>query len=66
MPKDAVRIKIDGTVSVADFRTIVNGFADLMTALTAETNSEAAVDWVISGLESGSAVLVSRGKIWKC
>jgi len=61
MPKDSVILKLDGKVSVADFRTAVDAFSDLLMTLTAETNAEAAVDWLVSDLKSGSAVLSSRG-----
>lgn len=61
MPKDRVTFKADGIVSVADFRTMVDGFADLMLSLTAETNPDAAVDWMIDELRAGSAAITSRG-----
>lgn len=61
MQNDKVIIKIDGKVSVADFRTVVDAFCDLMITLTAETNSEAAVEWMIADLRASSALLESRG-----
>jgi hypothetical protein len=61
LAKDSVILKLDGKVSVADFRTVVDAFSDLLMTLTAETNAEAAVDWLLSDLRSGSATLTSRG-----
>jgi hypothetical protein len=61
MPTDSVIIKVDGQVSVADFRTVVDAFADLMLTLTAETDANAVVDWIVSDLSAGSAVLTSKG-----
>jgi hypothetical protein len=60
MAKDTVILKVDGNVSVADFRTVVNAFVDLLFTLTAETNAEAPVDWVVDDLRGGSATIVSR------
>ncbi|MCY2953305.1 MAG: hypothetical protein NTU53_15195 [Planctomycetota bacterium] len=61
MPNDSVIIKIDGSVSVADFRVVVSAFADLLLALTAETNVEAVVDWIVSDLRAGSTQITGRG-----
>jgi hypothetical protein len=60
MAKDSVIIKIDGKVTVADFRTVIDAFTDLMLTLTAEANGDAAVEWVVSDLRFGSATIESR------
>lgn len=61
MEKDSVILKVEGKVSVADFRTVVDAFSDLMMTLTAETNADAAVDWIVADLKGGSATLIYRG-----
>jgi hypothetical protein len=62
MAEDSVVIKLDGKVSAADFRTVVDAFVDLMYALTAEAGAGAAVEWFISDLSGGSARIVSRAE----
>lgn len=62
MAKDRATVKADGTVSVEDFRVIVDAMADLLSSLTAEsTDNPAVVEWVIHGLRAGSATIVTRG-----
>ena len=61
MTKDSIALKIDGKVSLADFRTVVDAFSELIQTLTQETNPDVTIEWTITDLEGGSATIVSRG-----
>lgn len=63
MAKNTLRLKVDGSVSLADFRTVVDSFVDLVRVLTAETNPNITIDWVITELSAGSADISTSGQV---
>jgi hypothetical protein len=62
MPKESIYLKAQGEVSIGDFRTVVDAFVDLLSAITSDVAPrQAGVQWIISKLESGSCIIESRG-----
>ena len=61
MAKDTLKLKIEGDVSLSDFQTVVDSFVQLVSLLSTESNPNVVIDWVVSELDTGSAVLATRG-----
>src|ERR1700728_1666935 len=61
MAKNTLRIKLDGEVSLADLRTVIDAFNDLIVALSDEAAAGQPILWEIEDLKSGSAVITTRG-----
>lgn len=63
MARDTIMFRLDGDVSLADFRKAVGAFHDLVEQFTeqAAPNSPP-VDWVVSDLRGGSATIEVRGR----
>jgi hypothetical protein len=60
-----INIRVEGSVSVADLRTLVDSFAELIEALTAETvardETKPTVLWLVDAMQGGSAEITTRG-----
>lgn len=58
MTADSVTLRLGGDVTVAKLSEALDRFSDVLNALQKE--AEANVEWVVSGLEHGSAVATAR------
>lgn len=56
----SVTLALGGQVSVAAFAKAVQSFGDLLVGLTAEVSPDARIDWVLAGLDFGSAVTTAH------
>lgn len=63
MPKDVVTLGLEGEITLADFDLRVGRFRRLVDALTAEVAPKVNINWVIAGLEKGSAITRARGVV---
>jgi hypothetical protein len=61
MARDAIKLKVNGKVRVEEFRAVVEAWCDLVTAIAVENGAIERVDWIISHLEAGSAIIETRG-----
>lgn len=61
MPNDTVKLKLDGEVSLRDFHTATQSLLTLLEEFTNEASPESKVDWVVTGLEDGSALIECTG-----
>jgi hypothetical protein len=62
MARDTVTLSLEGHVSLADFKTAVGAFIDLIGLLTDEVNPEAGIEWFVSDLKPGSATIAARAE----
>ncbi len=53
---DSVTLALGGTVSLTAFASAVRSLQELMGGLTAEVSPDARIDWVLAGLDYGSAI----------
>lgn len=56
----SVTLALGGQVSVVAFAKAVQSFGDLLGGLTAEVSPDARIDWVLAGLDFGSAVTTAH------
>jgi hypothetical protein len=56
----SVTLALGGTVSLSAFAKAVRSFQDLLGGLTSEVSPEAHIDWVLAGLDYGSAVTTAQ------
>lgn len=61
MPKETITLVLDGKVTLPLLAQAVEGISALIEALQRESNAAARIDWVVDGLESGSAIATFRG-----
>ncbi|MBI1844596.1 MAG: hypothetical protein HYR89_08330 [Actinobacteria bacterium] len=54
-----VTLRLDGSVTVANFAKATSNFAKVLTELSKERDAGTRIEWVISGLEYGSAILTA-------
>ncbi|MBK5221619.1 MAG: hypothetical protein JJE52_01825 [Acidimicrobiia bacterium] len=54
-----VTLRLDGSVTVANFAKATSNFAKVLTELSKERDASSKIEWVISGLEYGSAILTA-------
>jgi len=54
-----VTLRLDGSVTVDNFAKATSNFAKVLAELSKERDASARVEWVISGLEYGSAILTA-------
>lgn len=52
----------DGDVPLRDFATAINGFSELVDALTGELDSRRGIEWFVEALERSSAIATIRGE----
>ncbi len=56
---DSVTLRLGGFVTMANFARATSDFSKALAELTKERSADARVEWVISGLEYGSAILTA-------
>lgn len=56
---DSVTLRLDGSVTVANFARATSDFSKVLLELAKERDADTRVEWVISGLEYGSAILTA-------
>lgn len=56
---DSVTLRLDGSVTVANFAKATTDFSRMLNELAKERDATTRVEWVISGLEYGSAILTA-------
>lgn len=61
MPKDTMTFALTGEVSLEDFVGAMGRFRGLVDSLTSDIASGAAITWLVSGLDYGSAIATVRG-----
>jgi len=61
MVKDNVTLVLTGEVTLADFAVAVRGLLGVVEGLGAEVAPGREIDWIIDGLEVGSAAMTARG-----
>lgn len=62
MVGDTLTLALEGDVSLRDFAAVVLRFRELIDVLSAEIGGDAAIDWVVENLETGSALMTVRGE----
>lgn len=60
MPKDTITFALTGEVSLEDFASAIARFRGLVDALTSEV-AGGGIEWLVTGLESGSALATIQG-----
>lgn len=61
MANDTITLVLDGEVSLSDFSKAVDGLSDLISSLTEEVAKSPDIDWIVVGLEAGSATATIQG-----
>ncbi len=61
MAEETATVALNGSVFLDDFSKAITHLQQLMSALSAEVVSGADIDWIVSGLESGSAIVTLKG-----
>lgn len=61
MANETVKLKLDGEVSLRDFYTATQALLNLLDEFTAEASSDSAIDWIVTDLEDGSALIECTG-----
>lgn len=56
---DSVTLRLDGSVTMANFARATSDFSKVLAELAKERGADARVEWVVSGLEYGSAILTA-------
>jgi hypothetical protein len=59
---DSVTLRLDGSVTVSNFAKATSNFAKVLDELTRERDAGSRIEWVISGLEYGSAILTAAAQ----
>jgi len=61
MMDDTITLALNGEVTLDDFSRAMGRFTALVTTLSQEVAVETHIDWIVAGLEAGSAVATVRG-----
>jgi len=61
MDNDTITLSLNGEVSLDDFSRAMGHFTTLVTALSQEVAVETHIEWIVAGLDAGSAVATVQG-----
>lgn len=61
MPKDTVTLVLNGEVSLRDFSEAIGGLVALISGLQKEIAGKTGIEWLVDGLDAGSATATIRG-----
>lgn len=60
--RDSVTLRLDGSVTVANFAKATSNFSKVLEELVKERGATSRIEWIISGLEFGSTILTAAAE----